>query len=591
MRPWSRRLAAISVAAAVLLPGPASGASPDFTFSGSGWGHGVGLSQYGAKAMGADGADYKEILARYFTGVSLGPPSTVATGTFLSTDPDPLWVGLLQGSAVVSFSVQSGTARLCFDGAGSCPVSAEIGETWRYGPDGSGGCSFMRRTAFGGWPVVASSSSCAASVEPVGQGALVSVPFKARSYGSGILRFREVPTGGAVHTVLEIGVDDYVRGLASVPESWPAATLKAQAVVSRSFALWHALDRGAEPTFSLVRRLECHCNLYDGTPDQVFQGYTGELRHPNWVAAVDATAQQVMGWGGTVVLGAFSSSSGGWTEAWSDVFGGADHPYLESVDDSAAFSDAASNPHVTWRAGVSQSGLASAFGYSWVANAEVVGRNPSGSAAAVALTGIRAGRPTTDIVSAVDLRSALSLRSTTFDVSVEPRFTDVPRGHQFAGEVLGLAELGITSGCTPITFCPTGPVTRGEMAAFLVRALSLAQAADSDVFEDDDGSFFEADIEALVAAGVTEGCSASRFCPGRAVTRGEMAAFLVRGFDLPSADGDSFTDDDGSFFEADIEALVASGVTSGCAPSSYCPSEVVTREQMAAFLVRALAVG
>jgi hypothetical protein len=192
-------------------------------------------------------------------------------------------------------------------------------------------------------------------------------------------------------------------------------------------------------------------------------------------------------------------------------------------------------------------------------------------------------------VSAVALRSALSLRSTTFDITVTPRFVDVPPAHQFAGEVLGLDVLGVTTGCTPREFCPTGQVTRGEMAAFLVRSLGLAPVA-GDSFTDDDGSFAEADIEALLAAGVTTGCSANAFCPDRVVTRGEMAAFLVRGFGLAEGTGDSFMDDDGSFFEADIEALVAAGVTSGCSATSFCPGAPVTREQMAAFLIRALAV-
>jgi len=591
MHSWTLRLVGIGVALALLAPTGAVAATPDITFSGSGWGHGVGLSQYGAKAMGADGATWQEILDRYFTGVSIGPFSAVASGTFLATDPDPLWVGLLQESSSVSFSVEIGAAQLCFDDNSFCVATAGTGETWRFGPDGPDGCSFRKVIAKGASLLIASSSSCSASVRPADSSTVIAVPFKARSYRNGIVRFRPASESGRVHTLLEVAVDDYMMGLAVVPESWAPATLRAQAVTSRSKALWNALDRGTETTFDAARREECHCNLFDGTPDQVFQGYTGEQRHPNWVAAVNATAQQVMGSGGTVALGEFTSSSGGWTENYSDVFGGTAHPYLASVNDSAAFSDSAANPHGAWGAGADQASLASAFGFSWVSNVQVATRNTSGSAATVLLTGIRDGRPASDTVSAVAVRSALSLRSTTFDVTVTPRFTDVPTTHQFAGEVLGLDELGITTGCTTTEFCPTGQVTRGEMAAFLVRALGLEPVAGANSFVDDDGSLFEADIEDLVAAGVTTGCSPTAFCPGRVVTRGEMAAFLVRGFNLSPAVGDSFVDDNGSFFEADIEALVAAGVTSGCSAASFCPRAPVTREQMAAFLVRALAVG
>jgi hypothetical protein len=113
-------------------------------------------------------------------------------------------------------------------------------------------------------------------------------------------------------------------------------------------------------------------------------------------------------------------------------------------------------------------------------------------------------------------------------------------------------------------------------------------------FVDDDGSVFEADIEALAAAGITYGCNPpedDRFCPDDPVSRGQMAAFLVRALDLDGGDGDRFVDDDGSVFEADIEALAAAGITYGCNPPEddrFCPGDPVTRGQMAAFLVRAL---
>ncbi|MBT4187403.1 MAG: S-layer homology domain-containing protein [Gemmatimonadales bacterium] len=132
-------------------------------------------------------------------------------------------------------------------------------------------------------------------------------------------------------------------------------------------------------------------------------------------------------------------------------------------------------------------------------------------------------------------------------------------------------------------------MTRGQMAAFLVKALGLP-AATGNSFTDDDASYFEADIEALRASGITAGCTETTYCPDRSVTRAEMAAFLVRGFNLDGAVTNTFVDDDGSFFESDIEALVASGGTSGCLTTSYCPEAPVTREQMAAFLIRALAV-
>jgi parallel beta-helix repeat protein len=114
-------------------------------------------------------------------------------------------------------------------------------------------------------------------------------------------------------------------------------------------------------------------------------------------------------------------------------------------------------------------------------------------------------------------------------------------------------------------------------------------------FSDDDGNTFEADIEWLAAEGITKGCNPPTndlFCPDDSVTRGQMAAFLVRALDYTDdGGGDLFTDDDGNTFEADIDKLGTAGVTKGCNPPTndrYCPNDYVTRGQMAAFLRRAL---
>ena len=133
------------------------------------------------------------------------------------------------------------------------------------------------------------------------------------------------------------------------------------------------------------------------------------------------------------------------------------------------------------------------------------------------------------------------------------------------------------------------------MAAFLVRALGLTDDGGGDLFTDDDGSVFEGGIDKLGAAGITKGCNPpvnDRFCPERRVTRGEMAAFLVRALELADdGGGDLFTDDDGHLFESSIDRLGAAGITAGCNPPAndrFCPDDYVTRGQMAAFLRRGL---
>ncbi len=156
-----------------------------------------------------------------------------------------------------------------------------------------------------------------------------------------------------------------------------------------------------------------------------------------------------------------------------------------------------------------------------------------------------------------------------------------------------IAAEGITLGCGPVEFCPNDPVTRGQMAAFLVRALHLT-ANTAPGFVDDDGSVFELDIEKLATARITLGCNPpanDAFCPDQPVSRGQMAAFLVRALHLTANTAPGFVDDDGSVFELDIEKLATARITLGCNPPAndrYCPTAPITREQMAVFLTRGL---
>jgi hypothetical protein len=185
----------------------------------------------------------------------------------------------------------------------------------------------------------------------------------------------------------------------------------------------------------------------------------------------------------------------------------------------------------------------------------------------------------------------------TSDALPASGFRDVPPGHLFESDITWLAAQGVTKGCNPPgndLYCPDDVVTREQMATFLVRALELPAAVDHP-FTDTAGSVHAANIDALAAAGITKGCNPpanDQFCPANPVTRGQMAAFLVRALGLAGVtDGSRFVDDDGSVFEVSIELLADSGITKGCNPPQndrFCPGDAVLRGQMAAFLHRAL---
>ena len=170
--------------------------------------------------------------------------------------------------------------------------------------------------------------------------------------------------------------------------------------------------------------------------------------------------------------------------------------------------------------------------------------------------------------------------------AVVPPFTDVA-GHRFEADIEWLRQAEITVGCGGGRFCPDEVVTRGEMASFLTRALALPPAA-TDAFTDDDGTAHEDAINRLAAAGISSGCAPTRYCPRNVVSRGQMATFLSRGLELAAAVRDWYSDDDRSSHQTTINNLAESRITQGCGHGLFCPTSDVTRGQMAAFLHRAL---
>ena len=159
-----------------------------------------------------------------------------------------------------------------------------------------------------------------------------------------------------------------------------------------------------------------------------------------------------------------------------------------------------------------------------------------------------------------------------------------------------LAESGVLEGseCLESYICPEEPIDRSTLAVWLTRTLDEdepVQVTTSRFADIDPELWWAPHVERLAESGITVGCAGDppRYCPERGVTRGHMAAFLTRALDLQSVEPVGFVDIAGRSFEREIDSAVVARLIDGCAaePLRYCPDEIVTRGQAAAFLAEA----
>jgi hypothetical protein len=169
----------------------------------------------------------------------------------------------------------------------------------------------------------------------------------------------------------------------------------------------------------------------------------------------------------------------------------------------------------------------------------------------------------------------------------EGTFTDDDANpHQ--ADIDWLVARGKVSGCADRQFCPAQLVTREQMATFVARTLMLPPAA-VDHFTDDQDSLHEPDINALAAAGLTQGCGEGLYCPTALVSRQELADLLAAALQLPVlVSPQGFTDVVGSPHEASIGSLTALGIATGCAEDRFCPWDAVGRDEIAGILRRSI---
>ena len=410
-----------------------------FSFRGAGWGHGVGMSQYGAAAMARHGYTEAQILTHYYVGtrVEMLPvtgsedpegDATVRVQVFGSGNDSKtdtrLWVES-PGEAA------TGSWTLSFFTASSKPL-----------PDGG-----VPRTLTGtreqDIAIHASGSTITATANGVSaSGSIVVLTWEGTTYqdpaseetpfvrilgadgesaSNGTYRHGKLIIGTAGGTRLNIVNllklnTEYLYGIAEVPSSWGTEALQAQAIAARNYAVAHRSYRSS-----------CDCQLYDDTRSQNFtgwnkesQGETGEWG-ARWVAAVDATStpdrkQGMMltygsGGVGHLVTAFYFSSSGGQTENSEDVWSAA-LSYTRSVADPWSADPEIVNPNATWEKTIDQATVASIFGLPDVVRIDVVARTgPSEFAGVTSLRAVSSSGATSTINGMEKVRTTLGLKS------------------------------------------------------------------------------------------------------------------------------------------------------------------------------------
>jgi SpoIID/LytB domain protein len=294
-------------------PQSAVAAPQSFRIEGGGFGHGVGMSQYGALGYAQQGWNYQDILAHYYQGTSVQ--------TLTQPGELRIWLGADTSAPQDMVFTTSGTTAVVVDGTGAvgqAPANKTITVTASGGKfnvaiqDGAtlnqiGGDGHNVYLAYNGSPI---------ALDTTGD-----------RYKYGQIEL-SIPDGSSLRAVLtNISMEQYLLGLGEVPSSWPADALKTQAVAARTYAL-EKFNR-----LGLVRP-ECGCTLYTDVRDQNYVGYDKETgtNGDKWVAAVTQTAGQTSTYQGNPIQAFYASSSGGHTENSENVFVQA-LPYLRGVDD------------------------------------------------------------------------------------------------------------------------------------------------------------------------------------------------------------------------------------------------------------------
>lgn len=585
--PTFRRSVAAVLLATLLVGGlagvPPASADPsgELEITGGGWGHGVGMGQYGSKGMADAGSTYRQILQHFYTGVSVAAPATPPAQW------DDVRVRLGETDGTVTMGVVGNGASLDMPDGTNLPVADW--STVKVGRSGGQIVVKVNEVVVGTFPeggaVGLRLRGAAWADVNLGSGPV-------RTYHRGDIAVVPDPgltgcTKNSCVIVRRMTMDEYLYGLAEMPSSWHVEALKTQAVAGRSYAGAMIRDR-ANRAFHLDSTVN----------DQAYTGWAKESEATygvRWVAAVNATHDEVIWSGGRIATAYYSSSSGGHTADSGYVFS-TQLPYAYGVPDPGDATPA--NPNHRWVRRYTLDEIGSWLGLSGVYHVELGGNIGTGGRTNWATVWVHHAGGVKEY-SAPTFRNALNARAGSSRQIISTKwavtragFTDVAPGAFYAEPVSWAVEHGITTGVGGgTTFEPGRSVTRGELATFLYRMVAPAPPTGGTAFPDvDPSAFYATPVRWLSQEGITGGVgSTGLFQPNRSVTRGEVATFLHRLARQPAVAGPSgFTDvPPGAYYAPGVTWMTQLGITTGVGGgSTFAPNAPVTRGELVTFLYR-----
>ena len=356
------------LAAVLLVMIPVSASAADlpqrFYVTGSGFGHGVGLSQMGARGLALEGKSAPEILNYFFPGTTLS--NDIPLGD--------IKVNIAHATTYVTLSNSTGNIILNRPD-GTTATTIAVGSTLKFAAItkvisptvATPKQKSIVIPALSGWNVTWDTGS----VVTVNNGGASTK----LSYGQ--VNLKSVANKIELTTTMRLN-DQYVYGISEMSSSWPDAAMQSQAIASRTYGL---------SRMGSIRK-ECDCNIYNTKFDQNYVGFSKESEAKYgalWKAAVDATSGQVLTYQGRAINVYFSSSTGGTTQKAADVWG-TDFPYLTNVPDPWSL-DVVLNPaYAHWLRVISQKDMAKAFGLPDVVSVRIDSRTVSNSALSLTAT-------------------------------------------------------------------------------------------------------------------------------------------------------------------------------------------------------------